>query len=117
MKDEMEVEAEPAAQEDVPVLPFAVRVSWDHSKNTVKASNLLSDESWVDRLWNVVGPTNVERLPINDELKARADQLQSLLQIRLPRHIKTKVPPHQHEYLILRWAKEYGRGCCIYDTG
>lgn len=109
-KDEMEVVSQSEDNMQSTVNEFAssptvYRVSWDRSV-IMKASALLSDAEWMGRFLGLVGLAGQQQKPIDDELKARADQLQTSLDLRFTNHVKTKVPLNQHHYFILNWLRK-----------
>ncbi len=69
-------------------------------------SNLLSNKSWVDKIFSIFDPNkNLCHQSINNEMKSKTDSLTQKLQGQLVVHIQNHIrDPTEHKHWWLKWA-------------
>ena len=82
-KDEFDAEAQdPPTQPRIETLtptPHVTRVSWRNERNVVKASTLLNDPQWLNRLSMAFGSDKITWATVDDALTEKADKVQAHL--------------------------------------
>ena len=88
-------------------LAFSLRSKENLLQKKVNASELLGNDAWVDCVWNCFHTSSaLHHFPtVTDEIKSKADDLQTKLHHRLSKHLVSRInDPKKQESWCWRWC-------------